>query len=496
MKLSVDSNCFLGGSDMKQKKRTKAIAIVLSLAMVFSFVPFLGTQEAYAVQNSGTVTIDLTQGAKTYNGSDAAAIYLVIDGAIRNGGINVHGTAGSGNQRQLFLDVNNDYVDDMKLIAEMNGDAATSLVLEAVDGCSQSGEYGLRLNNTMVHYYLDMPYFNDYELDHFYETVRIQFPEIQHVDIPLGMTKFIYLADGMKACTYDDAEAAAIYTLLMDPYTRLNGNGRQIRHDLVNTQDYLTNYIFFLDEDDIADVYVGFQFDENKVCDRVSFQYLEGYDVYDTILVNLPPDRLNIYGALPVPNEYGLEYMYTNLMFNAQIPFDNKGVELSRTAFTYNGKVQKPAIVKVGESELVEGEDYAAEWSKEDSVNAGTYTVTIKGTGHYRGTTKATYKINKAANTLKAYGKTVKVKKKAVKKKNQTLAVGKVLNITNRGQGKLTYAKLSGNKKITINAANGTVTVKKKLKKGTYTVAVRITAAGNANYNSVARVVKFTVKVK
>ena len=482
---------------MKQKKRTKAIAIVLSLAMVFSFVPFLGTQEAYAVQNNGTVTIDLTQGAKTYKGSDAAAIYLVIDGAIRNGGINAHGTAGSGNLRQLYLDVNLDNVDDMKLIVEMNGDVATSLVLEAVDGCSQSGEYGLRLDNTMAHYYLEMPYFNDYDLDHFYDTVYIQFPEIQYVEILNPNSLIIPLDQG--AAAYSGAQAAAIHTLLMDSACQTN-DGTKIRHDKINDYPDNTAYNFFLDKDHDPDVYATFRYNDKGVCDRATFELFPEYYDYDSIIVYLPQARMDYYGSLRIPNEYGVEYMYQCLLFDARdygtVSIKDAKVDLSAAAFTYNGKVQKPAIVKIGGSELVEGEDYIAEWSNEASVNSGTYTVTIKGTGNYRGTTKATYKINKAANTLKAYGKTVKVKKKAVKKKNQTLAVGKVLNITNRGQGKLTYAKLSGNKKITINAANGTVTVKKKLKKGTYTVAVRITAAGNANYNAVARVVKFTVKVK
>ena len=66
-------------------------------------------------------------------------------------------------------------------------------------------------------------------------------------------------------------------------------------------------------------------------------------------------------------------------------------------------------------------------------------------------------------------------------------------------QGKLTYKLLSVNKKksyFKINASTGTVTVKKKLKKGTYTLKVRVTAAGNDEYKPATQTVTFKIKVK
>ena len=83
-----------------------------------------------------------------------------------------------------------------------------------------------------------------------------------------------------------------------------------------------------------------------------------------------------------------------------------------------------------------------------------------------------------------------------MKKKNQKLAVTKVIKFTNKGQGAKSYAKLSGNKKITIAKKTGKVTVKKGLKKGTYKVKVKVKAKGNANYKpSVWKVVTFKIKV-
>ena len=76
------------------------------------------------------------------------------------------------------------------------------------------------------------------------------------------------------------------------------------------------------------------------------------------------------------------------------------------------------------------------------------------------------------------------------------MVVGKVIAFTKKGQGKLTYAKVSGNKKITINKKTGKVTVKKGLKKGTYKVTVKVKAAGNANYKAATRKVSFKIRVK
>ena len=64
-----------------------------------------------------------------------------------------------------------------------------------------------------------------------------------------------------------------------------------------------------------------------------------------------------------------------------------------------------------------------------------------------------------------------------------------------KAQGKLTYKKSGGNKKITVSA-EGKLTVKKGLKKGTYKVKVKVTAAGNKNYKAGSKTATVTVKVK
>lgn len=85
-------------------------------------------------------------------------------------------------------------------------------------------------------------------------------------------------------------------------------------------------------------------------------------------------------------------------------------VELSGTAFTYNGQSQKPTVtVKLGGKTLNAETDYDVDFGG-DSINAGTYTVTVTGKGNYSGeaTEKPTYTIEKATVTPSISGSTTK----------------------------------------------------------------------------------------
>lgn len=62
-------------------------------------------------------------------------------------------------------------------------------------------------------------------------------------------------------------------------------------------------------------------------------------------------------------------------------------------------------------------------------------------------------------------------------------------------QGKVSFSKKSGSKKLTISSS-GKITVAKGTKKGTYKIKVIVTAAGNASYNAGSKVVTVKVKVK
>ena len=100
-------------------------------------------------------------------------------------------------------------------------------------------------------------------------------------------------------------------------------------------------------------------------------------------------------------------------------------------------------------------------------------------------------------NTMAVTGKTAKVKFKKVKKKSQTVAASKIFKFTDKGQGSYLFSKVKGNKKITINKTSGKVTVKKKLKKGTYKVQIKVLATGNTtNAASSWQTVTVRIKVK
>lgn len=102
-----------------------------------------------------------------------------------------------------------------------------------------------------------------------------------------------------------------------------------------------------------------------------------------------------------------------------------------------------------------------------------------------------------AVNPLTVKGKTATVKYKKLRRKKQALSVSKAISFTKKGQGKLTYAKVSGNMKITINKSTGKITIKKGLRRKTYKVKVKVRAAGNNQYKpSSWKTVTIKIKVK
>ena len=175
-------------------------------------------------------------------------------------------------------------------------------------------------------------------------------------------------------------------------------------------------------------------------------------------------------------------------------------VKLSPAAYTYDGKVKTPAVtVTYGKKTLAKGKDYDASYAA-SRMNAGSYKVTVKMKGNYSGSSSAAFRINKAQNPMAVNGKTVSIKYKKLKKKNQTIKCAGAMTVS-KAQGKLSYklvgvSKTKFKKYFNVGAANGNITVKKKLKKGTYKVDINVAAAGNGNYNSLTRKATVTVKVR
>ena len=104
-------------------------------------------------------------------------------------------------------------------------------------------------------------------------------------------------------------------------------------------------------------------------------------------------------------------------------------------------------------------------------------------------------KLAKKANPIKVTARKVSFSAKRLKKKAQSISGKKVFTVKN-SKGTVKYKKTSGNKRIIVNAKNGTVTAKKGLKKGKYRISVKVTAAGNSTYKAGTKKVTVTVNVK
>ena len=210
---------------------------------------------------------------------------------------------------------------------------------------------------------------------------------------------------------------------------------------------------------------------------------------------------------LKVPNKnyevpYGVWVEFT-VVEDTPVDIGETKVKLSRSTFTYNGKVQKPQIQTIKGLKLKEGTDYEATWSDASSKKAGTYTITIEGKGLYTGTTDVTYTIKKAKNPLTLKAKTVSLKSRKLKKKAQTVKQTRAFKVS-KAKGTLSYRLVSAQKgnrlcknKFAVNKKTGKITAKKGLKKGTYKVRVKVKAKGTANYKASAwKAVTFKVIVK
>ena len=185
-------------------------------------------------------------------------------------------------------------------------------------------------------------------------------------------------------------------------------------------------------------------------------------------------------------------------------------VTLDKKEFAYTGKpcVPKPTVTFRG-AVLKEGTDYTCK--VEDNIEPGLGYVYIYAKGNffwderiYNSSINSdfwNFSIGKATNPLAAGGNTAAVKASALKKKAQTLAVSKIIRFRAKGMGKCSY-KLVGvsrpkfKKYFKINSSTGKLTIRKKLKKGTYTLKITVTAAGNESYNAGSKTVKVKIKVK
>lgn len=127
-------------------------------------------------------------------------------------------------------------------------------------------------------------------------------------------------------------------------------------------------------------------------------------------------------------------------------------------------------------------------------ATADEYTVVVKESKlivKAKATKPATKPVAKQTQNMTVETKDVKVKAKKKTKKNKTVAP--IVKVSGN-KGKLSYKKVSGNSKFTVNAKTGKVTVKKGTKKGNYKVKIKVSAAATKAYKATSMTV--TVKIK
>ena len=206
-------------------------------------------------------------------------------------------------------------------------------------------------------------------------------------------------------------------------------------------------------------------------------------------------------------NSYGLNYGYKVVSI---VDPESATVSIEDKKATYNGKAVSVSPAKVTASDgdvkytYYTDKDCSVMTSKKANgaasngaapVYAGTYYVKAEllESGDYYSQTSniAVVTIIKAKQKVSGVAVTKTYKAAVVAKKSQAFS----LKGSSTAKTKLTFKKASGNKNIVISKT-GKVTVKKGLKKGTYKVKVKVTAASNANYNKVTVTKVITVKVK
>ena len=128
--------------------------------------------------------------------------------------------------------------------------------------------------------------------------------------------------------------------------------------------------------------------------------------------------------------------------------------------------------------------------------NVGTYYVkaTVAADTNYNKATSKAVKltIKPIAPTIKTKTTSKTVKMATLKKKAQSFKIGASVN----SKGKITYSKVSGDKKLTVNKTTGVVTIKKGSTKGTYKAKIKISAAKKGNYKAATKTVTVKVTVK
>ena len=153
----------------------------------------------------------------------------------------------------------------------------------------------------------------------------------------------------------------------------------------------------------------------------------------------------------------------------------------------YTGAEIRPALtLKIGKVKLKEGADYTLKYS--NNVKIGTATITITGMGNFTGTKKVKFKIGKCDNPMKVSTTVVHRTPAELGKEAKT---DQAITVTGAA-GKVTMKKV-GKSTLKLVGNGGKVKTPKGTGKGSYTMKVKVKAAGDKTHK--AKTVEVVVKV-
>jgi hypothetical protein len=169
-------------------------------------------------------------------------------------------------------------------------------------------------------------------------------------------------------------------------------------------------------------------------------------------------------------------------------------VTVKPTSTTYDGKKHTAKVtVTLNGTTLTKDTDYTV--SGTSYTNAGTHTVTVKGTGAYSGTAKVSF-------TIKRKGQTVTVSPASKTYKKSKSARTFTVKVTRKAKDTTTVSYKSNSKYVTLSSKKGSkkgqsasvkVKLAKNAPKGTYKVTVKVSES-KTNYKEGSKTV--TIKVK
>lgn len=180
-----------------------------------------------------------------------------------------------------------------------------------------------------------------------------------------------------------------------------------------------------------------------------------------------------------------------HLLYNLQEAYDNKDIDFDMVVSEIRNAQKSMDMCFTFSIEDVESNPTVPQPTK-PNVTDPTSAVTDETAQPTAAPTISKTKVKKA-NTIEVKVKSINVKSKKLRKNKLTV---KAIFVKN-AQGKLSFKKLSGSKKLSVTP-KGKITVKKwkKAKKGIYKIKVRVTAAGTPRFRKASKLVTVKIKIK